>query len=193
MINLKENITNFFLLNGFKDLNVSGNEAMAKLGLDFDNLFDYAADKFYPLDCFLVTMKVADLDLIKDAFIVDEAMWYNGDLKGDPKHETIGLNPVYTDCETVVMSSGVTLQQEGCNLFDIYELIAKASINTNATLSIPLLSDEYYEIHFHKGRVSTTKNNLHRVRSDDLRLLAYQMMVYAGNRTLAELLELLNF
>ena len=85
MINLKENITNFFLVNGFKDLNISGLDAMAKLGLDFDNLFDYAADKFYPVDCFIVTLKVADLNLLKDAFIVDEAMWYEKDLADDPK------------------------------------------------------------------------------------------------------------
>lgn len=193
MINLKENISNFFILNGFKDLNVTGNEAMAKLGLDFDNLFDYAADKFYPLDCFIISMKTADLALIKDAIIVDEAMWYEKDQAEDPKHETIGLNPIYNDCELVVMSSGITLQQEGTTLFDIYDLVAKASSETKMTLGIPLLSDDYYEIRFNKGKVSTSKNNLHRVRSDDLRLLAYQMMILAGDKTLAELLELLQF
>ena len=193
MINLKENITNFFLVNGFKDLNISGLDAMAKLGLDFDNLFDYAADKFYPVDCFIVTLKVADLNLLKEAFIVDEAMWYEKDLADDPKHETIGLNPVYTDCEYVAMSSGITLQEEGTNLFDIYKLVQDASADTKITLGIPLLSDDYYEIRFNKGKVSTSKNNLHKVRSDDLRLLAYQVMIYAGDKTLAETLELLNF
>lgn len=193
MINLKENISNFFILNGFKDLNVTGNEAMAKLGLDFDNLFDYAADKFYPVDCFVVSLKVEDLSLIKDAFIVDEAMWYEADTSEDPKHETIGLNPVYKDCQNVVISSGITLQSEGTTLFDIYNLLEKASAEAKITLGIPLLSDDYYEIRFNKGKVSTSKNNLHRVRSDDLRLLAYQMMVYAGGRTLSELLDLLQF
>ena len=87
----------------------------------------------------------------------------------------------------------MVLKKEGTTLFDIYNVIQEASADTKITLGIPLLSDDYYEIRFNKCKVSTSKNNLHRVRSDDLRLLAYQMMIYAGDKTIGELLELLNF
>lgn len=194
MINLKENIKGFFEVNGMEDLSITGLEAMAKLKLEIDNLYDYASDKFYTLDTFILEMNPSLLDNIKDALIIDEAMYFKNSLDDDePLHETAGLNPIFKDCKIVQLSSGLSLQEEGYNFVDLYNFINSLSVDNTITLSIPLLTDDYYWIKFNKGHVTTAKNNLHRIRPDDLRLLVYQVMVLAQNKSIGEVLELLNF
>ena len=193
MINLKENLYNFFALNKVENMDTSGNKAMTLMGLEIDHLFDYAADKFYPLDCFVLEMDPVNLKLLPKELIIDEAMWFKNDATEEPLHETIGLNPIYDDCKVVQLTSGITLHDEAFNFVKLYQLIQEQMGEAKVILSIPLLNDDFYQVRFNKGKVSTSKNNLHRVRSDDLRLLAYQMMVLAGDEPLAKVIELLAF
>ena len=194
MINLKENLVNFFTLNKIEDLSISGFDAMTKMGLEIDNLYDYASDKFYTLDTFILELNPKDLDKIKDQLIIDEAMWFKNTKDDDePLHETAGLKPIFDDCKVVILSSGLSLQDECFSFVDLYEKLEKAFVDSKIILSIPLLSDDYYEIKFNKGTVTTAKNNLHRIRPDDLRLLAYQVMILAADKRISDVIEKLNF
>ena len=194
MINLKENLVNFFTLNKIEDLSISGFDAMTKMGLEIDNLYDYASDKFYTLDTFILELNPKDLDKIKDQLIIDEAMWFKESKDDDePLHETAGLKPLFNDCKVVILSSGLSLQEECFSFVDLYAMIEKAASDTKIILSVPLLTDDYYEVRFNKGSVTTSKNNLHRIRPDDLRLLAYQVMVLAADKKICDVIEKLNF
>ncbi len=174
------------------DLSITGRELLEKLNVTYDDIYDFASETFYPLDSFTIETTPSIVKKIKTKLIIDESMWFKKQNDDYPLHETNGIKMIYEDCEKVLCSSGLTLQDEDYSFKDLYNLMKELSKDGKVILSIPYIIEDYYEITFEKGTVKKMTIDLSKISVKEGTLAVYQAIMLANNISIEEVLELID-
>lgn len=187
-------VVKYYLMKEYEisDLSISGTSLMMKLRLTYDDLYDFASESFYPLDAFIIEVKPELAKKFKTKIFIDESIWFKNSSDEDPLHEQNGLKIIYDDCKVVMLSSGLTLQNEGYAFKDLMDLLITLSKGSEIKLSIPYILDEYYVIVIKDGKVEKSEIDLSMISMKEARLGLYQVIMFAGKNSIQETLELID-